>query len=55
MNRFGDPFQVMFAKIAQFKRIADQPAGRAGDNDLVGGGQSLQTCRQIGCVAHSKL
>ena len=27
VNRFGYPFQVMFAKIGQFKCIADQATG----------------------------
>ena len=55
VNGFGDPFQVVFAKIAQFKGIADQAAGRGGDDDLVGGGQSLQTRGQIGRAAHRQL
>ena len=55
VNRFGDPFQVMFAKIGQFKRVADQATGRGGDDDLVGGGQSLQTRGQIGRAAHRQL
>ena len=55
VNRFRDPFQVMFAKIGQFKRIADQATGRGGDDDLVGGGQSLQTRGQIGRAAHRQL
>ena len=55
VNRFGNPFQVMFAEIGQFKRAADQATGRGGDDDLVGGGQSLQTRRQIGRAAHRQL
>ena len=46
VNRFGDPFQVMFAKIGQSKRIADQSPGRGGDDNLVGGGQSLADARR---------
>jgi hypothetical protein len=52
VNRFGDPFQLMLAKIGQFKGIADQAAGRGGDDNLVGGGQSLQTRGEIGRAAH---
>ena len=55
VNRFGDPFQVMFAQIGQFKRIADQSTGRGGDDNLVGGGQSLQTRGEIGRAAHRQL
>jgi hypothetical protein len=55
MHRFGNPFQLMFAEIGQFKGITDQAPGRGGDDDLVGDGQSLQTRRQIGCAAHRQL
>ena len=55
VNRFGDPFQVMFAEIGQFKRIADQSTGRGGDDNLIGGGQSLQTRGEIGRAAHRQL
>ena len=55
MNGFGDPFQVMFAKIRQFKRVAHQAAGRGGDDNLIGGGQPLQTRGQIGCAAYRQL
>ena len=55
VNRFGDAFQVVFAQIGQFKRVADQATGRGGDDNLVGGGQSLQTRGQIGRAAHRQL
>ncbi len=55
VNRFGDPFQVMFAKIAQFERVTDQSTGRGGDNDLIGDRQSLQTRGEIGRAAHRQL
>ena len=55
VNRFGDPFQVMFAEIGQFERVADQATGRGSDDDLVGGGQSLQTRGEIGRAAHRQL
>ena len=55
VNGFRDPFQVMFAKIGQFKRVADQAAGRGGDDDLIGGGQCLQTRGEIGRAAHRQL
>ena len=55
VNRFGDPFQVVFAKIDQFKRTADQTTGRVGNDNLVGGGQSLQTRGQIGRAAYGQL
>jgi hypothetical protein len=38
VDGFGDPFQVTFAKIGQFERVADQAAGRGGDDNLAGGG-----------------
>ena len=37
VDRFGDPFQVMFAEIEQFKRIADQSSRRDRNNDLISG------------------
>ena len=55
VDRFRDPFQVMFAKIGQFKRIADQATGRGGDDNLIHGSQSLQTRSQIGRAAHRQL
>ena len=55
LNRFSNPFQVTFAKMSQFKRVADQSTGRGGDDDLIGGGQSLQTRRQIWRTAHRQL
>ncbi len=55
VNGFGDAFQVLFAEIGQFKRIADQPTGRGGDDNLIGGGQSLQTRGQIGRPTHRQL
>ena len=55
MNGFGDPFQIVFAEIDQFKRIANQSTGRGGDDDLVGRGQSLQTRGQIRRAAHRQL
>ena len=55
VNRFGDPSQVMLAKIAQFKRIAGQAAGRGSDDDLIGSGQSLQTRGEVGRAAHRQL
>ncbi len=45
----------MFAKIGQFKRAADQPAGRGGDDNLVGGSQCLETRGQVGRAAHRQL
>ena len=47
VNRFGDPFQVMFAQIGQFKRIADQSAGRGGDDDPAGPGEGLQAVGHV--------
>ncbi len=55
VNGFRDPFQLMFAKIGQFKRTANQSTGRGGDDNLVGDGQSLQTRGEIGRAAHRQL
>ena len=55
VNRFGDPLQVVFAKIDQFKRITDQSTGRGSNDNLIGGGQSLQTRGQIGRAAYGQL
>jgi hypothetical protein len=55
VNRFGDASQVVFAKVGQFKRIAGQSTGRGSDDDLVGGGQSLQTRSEIRRAAHCQL
>ena len=55
VNRFGDAFQVMFAKIGQFKRISDQSTCRGGDDDLVCDRQCLQTRGEIGCAAYRQL
>jgi hypothetical protein len=38
VDRLGDPFQVTFAQIAQFKGIAGQSTCGGSDDDLVGGG-----------------
>ena len=40
------PFRSLFAKIDQFKRVADQSTGRGRDDNLVSGGQSLADARR---------
>ena len=42
VNRFGDPFQLLFAKIGQVKDAGHQSTGGGGDDNLIGNGQSLQ-------------
>ncbi len=49
---FRDALQVLLPKIVQFKRLADQSTGRLRDDNLVSGGQCLQTCGQIGRATH---
>jgi hypothetical protein len=41
--------------VGQLKRGADQSAGRDSDDDLAGGGQSLQMRGEIWCAAHREL
>jgi len=55
VHRFGDAFQLVFAQIGQVKRTADQATGRRGDDNLIGGGQPLQTCREVGRAADRQL
>ena len=55
MDGFAHPLQVVLAKISQIEGISDQATGRGGDDDLTGGGEALQSRRQIGCAAHRQL
>jgi hypothetical protein len=45
----------MFPQISLFKGVANQAANRHGNDDLVRGGESVQTRGQIGRAAHRQL
>src|SRR6516225_8839873 len=55
LNRLGKALDRLAPEVAQPEQVADQAAGGAGEDDLPGFRESLQTCREVGGLADHRL